>query len=139
MIADFGKKQKGNFPGNKIAFQIAGILFLIIIIALIIADFKMYQRRKELALQIDNYKKQIAEIQKNSQTLKDDIANSGNQDYIEKIAYEQLGEQKPGEKEVIFVAPSKKPAPVSQSENFWSIKYFTDWLSQAWSWIKSRF
>ena len=99
----------------------------------------MYQKKKELALQIDNYKKQIEEIKQNSQNLKDEIANSDNQDYIEKIAYEQLGQQKPGEKEVIFVTPEKKPAAIASPENFWSAKVWSTWFSGAWQWIKNKF
>lgn len=139
MVADFGKKQKGEFSRNKIALQIAGILFLAIIIALVAADVKIYQKKKELLSQIDNYKKQIQDLQKSSQNLRDEIANSNSQDYIEKIAYEQLGQQKPGEKEVIFVAPDKKSAAAASSapQNFWQL-----WLgrfSGSWNWIKSKF
>ena len=57
-----------------------------------------------------------------------------NQDYIEKIAYEQLGEQKPGEKEVIFVAPPKKADTSAQLQNPWY-----DWIANSWNWIKSKF
>ena len=134
MVADFKKKQKPEFSKNKIAFQVAGILFLIIIVILIVSDIRIYQRKRELMLQIDNYKKQIENIKKSSQNLKDAIANSNNPDYIEKIAYEQLGEQKPGEKEVIFTAPPKKPSETAKSDNSW-----TSWMSQSWNWIKSKF
>ena len=139
MVADFNKKQKTSLPSNKIAFQAAGVIFLIIIVALFVADIKIYQKKKELALQIENYKKQIEDIKKSSQTLKDEIANSNNQDYIEKIAYEQLGEQKPGENEVIFITPPKKAEVAPQSENFWSVKVWSGWFSGAWQWIKNRF
>ena len=139
MVADFNKKQKTSLPSNKIAFQAAGVIFLIIIVALFVADIKIYQKKKELALQIENYKKQIEDIKKSSQTLKDEIANSNNQDYIEKIAYEQLGEQKPGENEVIFITPPKKADVAVQPENFWSTKAWSAWFSGAWQWIKNRF
>ena len=136
MVADFNKKQKGKTHSDKLAFQIAGILFLVVVVALIFADIKIYQKKKELALQIENYKKQIASIQKNSQTLKDEIANSNSADYLEKIAYEQLGEQKPGETEYIFTSPDKKTQAPSNlpSQNFW-----TSWISQFWNWLKSKF
>ena len=138
MIADFNKKQKMANSENKIAFQIAGVLFIIIIITLAIGNLKMYQRKKDLISQIDSYKKQIEEIEKSSKDLKNSITNSDNQDYIEKIAYEQLGEQKPGEKEVIFVAPQKKTEVSPASQNFWDFKYWFGWISQPWAWIKSK-
>jgi cell division protein FtsB len=139
MISDFNKKQKTSFSANKIAFQIAGVLFLIIIVVLFIADIRIYQKKKELTLQIESYKKQIEQIKKSSQTLKDEIANSNNQDYIEKIAYEQLGEQKPGENQVIFITPPKKTEASQQAKSFWSLKSWSGWLSGGWAWIKSKF
>jgi len=134
MVADFNKKQKRDFSGKDIAFQIAGILFVIIFGVLFYSDIKMDQKKKELAAEIVNYQKQIADIKKSNQTLKDEIANSNNSDYIEKIAYEQLGEQKPGEKEVIFVTPPKKTETAIKPEIQW-----TGWLSGVWQWIKSKF
>ena len=134
MITNFNKKQKAEPGMDKIAFQIAGVLFLIIVVVLIFSDIKMYERKKEMVLQISNYKKQIAEIQSNSLNLKNDIANQNNPDYIEKIAYEKLGEQKPGEKEVIFVAPPKKTDSSAGAQNPWY-----DWIANSWNWIKSKF
>jgi len=139
MVADFKKKQKSEVSANKIVFKVAGILFIIIIAVLIVADIKIYQKKKELVAQINNYKRQIEEIQKSSQNLKAEIANSDNQDYIEKIAYEQLGEQKPGEKEVIFVTPpDKKVDQAVQLEDFWSAHYWFGWLDGPWQWLKSK-
>ena len=134
MVTNFNKKQKTEPPVEKIALQIAGILFLIIIVVLIFADIKMYQRKKELIGAINNYEKQIANLKSSSQTLKNDIANQNNPDYIEKIAYEQLGEQKPGEKEVIFVTPPKKVAATVDVQSPWY-----DWIANSWNWIKSKF
>lgn len=139
MIADFDKKQKREASANKIAFQIAGVLFLIIIIVLIIADFKMYQKRKNLISQIDSYKRQIEEIKNSNQNLKNDIANSNNTDYLEKIAYEQLGQQKPGEKEVIFINPPQKEETNQKIETSWSFESWFSWFPNTWKWIKGKF
>jgi cell division protein FtsB len=139
MIADFNRKQKASFSTDKIAYQIAGILFIIIIAVLCVADVKIYQKKKELSLQIEGYKKQIEDIKNSSQTFKNEIANSSNQDYIEKIAYEQLGEQKSGENEIIFITPPAKVQTVSVSNNFWDANAWIGWFSDAWSWIKGKF
>lgn len=139
MITDFSKKQKMKFSAEKVALQATGILFFVIILVLIFADIKIYQKKQEVAVQIATLQKQIQDIKNSSQTLKDEIANSNNTDYLEKIAYEQLGEQKPGEKEVIFVAPKEKPKTVVQPQNFWDVKTFSAWFSGAWAWIKSKF
>ena len=135
MIADFKKKQKADSSGGKIAFQAAGILFMAIIAVLVISDIKIYQKRQELTLEIANYQKQIEDIRNSSKTLKDEITNSNNQDYIEKIAYEQLGEQKPGENEVIFITPpDKKTESNPQPQN----SSWMSWLSGKWNWIKNE-
>lgn len=139
MITDFNKKQKMELGANKIVFQIAGTLFLIVIATLIFANFKMYQKKKELVAQINNYQEKINKLKQSSQTLKDEIANADNMDYLEKIAYEQLGQQKPGEKEIIFVMPEKKTNTDLSAENPWNIKYWTAWIGDSFNWIKSKF
>lgn len=135
---DFNKKANREFFNENLLFKTAGILFLVVIIVLIFADFKIYQKKQELTSQINAYQKQIEDIKKSSQTLKDEIANSNNTDYLEKLAYEQLGEQKPGEKEVIFVAPKEKTKTAQKPQNFWDVKLWSGWLSGAWQWIKSK-
>ena len=134
MVANFNKKQKSEPSVEQVTFQIVGILLLVIVVVLIFSDIKMYQRKKELVAEINSYEKQIAQIKSDSNNLKNDIANQNNSDYIEKIAYEQLGEQKPGEQEVIFVAAPKKPNTNSQQNNSWQ-----DWFLGALNWIKSKF
>lgn len=135
MIANLNKKIK-NDP-TKVFLQIAGILFLIAVVALLLADFKMYQRKRELKVEIESYEKKIKAIKENTAKLQEEIANTDNQEYLEKIAYEQ-GMVKTGEKQVIFVVPDKKQTEEDKKQNnFWGA--FTGWLSGAWSWIKNKF
>lgn len=137
MVSDFDKKENRGFFNKKFLLKTVGIMFLIAIFFLIVADVKIYQKKQQLISQINNYKKQIEDIKKSSQTLEDEIANSNNQDYLEKLAYEQLGEQKPGEKEVIFVMPEEKLKQDATPQSFWN--NFSSRLSGAWNWIKSIF
>lgn len=137
MLTDFDKKENRDFFNKKLLFKAGGIAFLIIIFLLVVADFKIYQKKQKLISQISAYQKQIEDLKKSSQNLKEEIANSDNVDYLEKIAYEQLGEQKPGEKQVIFVMPQEKQEPRAESQNF--LNSFSGWLSQSWNWLKSRF
>ena len=65
---DSGKKQKGKFFTSKLLFQSTGILFFLVIIAMIFADFKIYQKKQELISQISDYQKQIEDI-KNAVTF----------------------------------------------------------------------
>ena len=133
---DFNKKGNKAFFNDKLLFRVLGVAFLIIIFVLILADFKMYQKKRELAAQVNSYQKKIEDIKKSSQTLKDEIANSDNPDYLEKIAYEQLGQTKAGETEYIFITPPKQTEAAAKPQNFWD--NFMGSLSSAWSWIKSK-
>ena len=144
MVAYFSKKRKGNFPGKKFLYLGMGFLFVIIAIYLTLINLKIYRMRKEFSAQISFYQAQIEDAKKDNQRLRDGISNADNIDYLEKIAYEQLGEQKPGEKAVIFVAPEEKPKEPANPKNFWTGWLFTpdgvkSWFSGAWNWIKSLF
>lgn len=133
MVANFNKKAKGEIFNEKFLFQALGIVFIVIVIALFLSDLRIYQKKRELARQIETYKKQIEELKQSGQTLKEQITNADNRDYLEKIAYEQLGQQKPGEEEIIFVSQEQKEATAQDQEKkggFWS---------ELWGWIKSKF
>lgn len=135
---DFDKKANRNFFNKQLLYKTGGILVIIIILALIIADFRIYKKKRELALQITAYQKRVEELKKSNQTLNEEIANADNVDYLEKIAYEQLGQQRPGEREIIFVTtPQESPKADVGPQKFW--QNFTGWLSQSWSWIKNKF
>jgi len=139
MVANFNKKGNREFFNNKILFKAVAIIFLVVVFALMLADFKIYQKKQELISQISAYQKQIEDIRKSSQTLKNEIANSDNTDYLEKLAYEQFNETKPGETEYMFVKSSQKTGVIPKQQNFWDIKSWFSWVGQSWNWIKSKF
>jgi len=134
MVSDISKKRKGNFSGKKFMYQGLGFLFVIIMIYLALTNLKMHRMRKEFSAQISFYQAQIEDAKKDNQRLRDGISNADNIDYLEKIAYEQLGEQKSGEKAVIFVAPEEKLPEPQKPENIW-----TGWFSGIWSWLFTNF
>lgn len=136
---DFNKKQKSNFFSNKLLLKAGGILFLIIAVVLIYADFKIYQKKQELTAQLNNYKKQIEELQKRNETLKDEITNSDNPEYIEKIARDQENLQKPGEKVVSFIMPGQQENQENKAEKASGKINWLGWVSWPWDWIKSMF
>ena len=66
MVSGFRKKQKKNFS-QKIMFMVVGIVLLVLLILLGVANVRMQQKRKQLNAQVENFKNKIAEIkQKNS-------------------------------------------------------------------------
>lgn len=141
MVSDFNKKGNREAFNNDLLFKTVGILLLIFVAFMIVEDIKIYQKKRELATEINNYKKQITDIKNSSQTLKDEIANSNNTDYLEKLGYEQFGETKPGETEYMFVKSAKKDETISnsKSQNLWDPKLWLADLGQFWSWIKDNF
>lgn len=125
MVADFVKKQKGR--DSQILLKALAIIFVALAVYLIVANIRLYQKKKELVSEIHNYTEQIKKIEDSNKNLQAEIANTGNTDYIEKVAREEGGMQKPGEKVVSFVMPkaqTAKPQPVKSTflaslNDFW--------------------
>lgn len=137
MLSDFGKKRNSDFFGDNFVFKAAAVILLLVIIYFVIADYRMHKRKKELVFQLENYKNQIEEIKKSNETLKEEIANADNPDYLEKVAYEQLGQKRPGEKEFIFIMPEEKIEAAQEELSSWS--RFKNWILSPFVWIKNRF
>lgn len=140
MVADFSKKGNREFLKDKRMFRGVAISFLVVIAVLIVADFRIYQKKKDLSGQIKIYQKQVADIEKSSKTLNAEIVNSDNKDYLEKLGYEQFDQTRPGETEYMFVkAPSAKVEVTPKAVNFWDLESWSGWLSSGANWIKSKF
>jgi len=139
MITDSGKKRKRDFSGTGFLLKIGAIVFLVVAVALIFVDFKIYQKKRQLTSQINLYKQQIEEIKKKNELLQESITKADDAGYIEKIAREELDMQKEGEKVVSFVMPKQESKEEQKAENFWSTNFWFGWIGQSWQWIKSKF
>lgn len=134
MLADFEKKQKRHVASGKKIFLFVFAVFCILICgSLIYADVKIYQRKKELAIQLENLKNQIIQIKNNNSQLKDGISNTANNDYVERVAREQLDLQKSGEKVTVFLMPKDQKNQQQQA----SVK--PSWLASLRDSIKNFF
>jgi cell division protein FtsB len=130
MVTNFKKNIKRN-SSRQIIIHIGGILIVIVFVILIIADIKIYKKRKEFTAQVNKLQAQIEEMQKSNEALKEGIVKSDDSQYIEKIAREQLDLQKEGEQVVSFIVPQSTP------ENIDTSKKSALW---AWfDWLKSKF
>ena len=136
---DLRKKGKRSFFNKDLLYKTVGIIFILGILVLAVGDMRIYQKKQELTDQVSLYQKKIEDIKKSSQALKDEIANSNNVDYLEKLGYEQFDRTRPGETEYMFVGAIKKIQDVPKTNNQWSIKYMSGWFVNAWQWIKSKF
>ena len=130
MIADFRKNQKKN-PWNIFLWNITGLVLLCAVVFLVIADVKMYQRRKILNTQIESLKNKIQNLQKENTTLTESMLRGDDNEYIEKIAREEFDLQQPGEKVVSFTVSQTQQQQNSEQKNIFSI-----WLSWLGGWFK---
>ena len=107
---------------------------------MVIKDLGVYQKKDKLDSEVADLKAQIQQVQKSNEELRKGISESASQDYLEKVAREQLDLQKSGEKVVSFVvSQTKSPEENTKSKNIWSAEFWLGWMSGAWGWIKSKF
>ena len=131
MIADFRKNQKKN-PWNIFLWNITGLVLLCAVVFLVIADVKMYQRRKMLNVQIESLKNKIQNLQKENTTLNESMLRGDDNEYIEKIAREEFDLQQPGEKVVSFTAPQHQEQHDSEQKNIFGVwlSWFSGWFAK---------
>lgn len=127
MLSNFNKKQKGEFWNKDSLWKVAGFFLLGISVWFIFLDIKMYFEKRDFSAQLKSYERQIEEIKKNNETLKERIENSNNPDYIEKVARDEINLQKPGEKVVSFVEPEKNEDTAQESQKS------ENWLASLWN------
>jgi len=132
---DFKKKQKSELSFKSFLIRATAIFFVVVMIVLIVADIRIYKRRKDLESEVAKYNQQIQLLKEKNKNLEERIGNSDNPDYIEKIAREEQDMQKPGENVVSFIMP-KGEKQDELADNFWNTKNWFGWLS---GWIKNLF
>jgi len=94
---------------------------------LILADFNVYRDRQTLNSQLNDYKNQVQEIQNRNEDFKKRIAQENNNDYVERVAREELDLQKSGEKVVAFIMPPQPKTEAPKQKNLWD--GLTAWIS----------
>src|SRR3989344_1528892 len=103
---------KKRNPSKNLALALGGVLLLGLLVFLGIANLRAYHNRQKLALQIDSLQKKIHDANQKNQDLKESISQEDNEAYIERVAREEMGLQKPGEKVVSFImAKAEAPKP----------------------------
>jgi cell division protein FtsL len=141
MVSHFKKKQNRNISKNNFFIKIFGVLILIVFLSLVYADFKIYKNKQKLISQLNDYKRQIQEIEERNRNLEEGIAKSDDKDFIEKVAREEFGMQQPGENVVAFVTPEQNEQEVKNNskKSFFNIGDWPGWFSGFWQAVKDRF
>lgn len=104
MIAEFKKIKKSFWQRTFFLFFLLVLIFLAIGF-LIVSNFKMSQKRKELILRVEKLKQEIQILEERQKELNNKIFPS--ESFLEKQAREKLNLKKPGE-EVVVVLPLEK-------------------------------
>lgn len=77
------------------------MLFIGLVGALVVANFRINSRRDEMMIRIDQLKKDIKSLEDKNQQLNKNLNQANSADNLEKVAREQLGLKKPGEEVVV--------------------------------------
>jgi cell division protein FtsB len=125
MVSDFPKKQKNNDDNLLLKGLITG--FVILMLVLVVANFKLYQKKKYLAVQLKNYADELKRIENDNIKLKKEIDNTENIEYIEKVAREENNMKKPGEKVVSFIMPKEAEVNKLQENKSWTAGLASFW------------
>lgn len=141
MLTHLKKKRKEKFSKNNVSKKIGAVLLLIISLLLIFVDIKIYKNKQKLVLQLNDYKKQIEEIEKRNKNLEEGIVKSDDKDFIEKVAREEFGMQQAGEKVVAFVSPEQKQQEIENKpkKSIFNMSDWSGWFGSFWQSIKNRF
>jgi len=138
MITKFQKKEKKeNWMITFFKFSVF-ILILLAIGFLVFWNIKIKKIKDSLNAQLASIEKEIENLQEKNEALKEGIAHVGDEDYVEKVAREELNLQREGEKVVSFILPESKEEKGS-GKHLWQPSYWKEWFSEKWQWIKGLF
>ncbi len=107
-MPDFQKKTKN--PYRRFFINLGALAIVGILITLVVADVKVYQKHKELDTQVLGLKQKVENLKQQNAQLKEGMARQDDPAYIEKVAREELDLQLSGEKVISFVQASNQKA-----------------------------
>jgi len=115
MIANLQKNKKGfDWAKNAKIIFLWGVL-LTMLMFLAVTNIRIYQRREKLKITVENIKKEIEEAKEKNKILEDKIQESGEREYLEKIAREQYNLKAPGEEVAVVVRDKENASADFQS------------------------
>ncbi len=117
------KKSKSKKIGGVWLFvsSVLKVLLVLFFIGFLLSsNWRMYQKRTELAKQLKGLETEAQNLTDENQALKEGFSQLSDPQNLEKIAREKLGLKKPGE-EVVVVVPSKESIEKNEEteKTFW--------------------
>ncbi|MBU3934724.1 septum formation initiator family protein [Patescibacteria group bacterium] len=136
MIAQFKKRGKKAVSAVVFLKLAAFILILLILGFLAFWNIKIKQTKDKVNVQLAAIEKEIENLEEKNEELKEGIVYAEDEDYIEKVAREQLNLQKSGESVVSFIMPSREDENKGKE---WGVKKIGSWFREKWEWLGALF
>jgi cell division protein FtsL len=126
MVAKFKKNKKIKSLKDKIlsVFLISLVLFIVGFI--VVTNWKINRRREELINRVSLLKEEVQKLEEKNRELKEKKLDSESEDYLEKVARDQLDLKKPGE-EVVVVQKEEEEKEEEQERKSWWDKFKSIW------------
>lgn len=112
-------KRRKSYPA--ILFSFFSVIFVFGIVGfLIFSNWKTNQQRKEFNLRIEFLQQEISVLSEKKQELETLASQLGREEYLEKVAREQLNLQKSDEKVVAILSPEEEEdKEIQKTKSFW--------------------
>lgn len=126
MVAKFKKNKKIKSFKDKIfsVFLIGLVLFIIGFI--VVTNWKINKRRGELIDRVSLLKEEVQKLEEKNKELKEKKLDSESEDYLEKVARDQLDLKKPGE-EVVVIQKEEEEKEEEEERKSWWDKFKSIW------------
>lgn len=125
MIAKNNKKVKGIFNDLKRKVILGGLIFLVVF--MLYTNIKIIEERKRAEKELIKIEEQIQDKQKEKDKYNFELGKSNTEEYLERVAREELGLQKPGE-QVIIIKKQEEEGGAEQIKNKSFIEKIFDWF-----------
>ena len=127
MLSKFKKNKKVGSWKNVFFSILLGIATLLVIVFLFFTNWKINQRRAILTARIAAIREEIAILVQKNEELEKKKSQIENEEYLEKVARDQLGLKKPGEEVVVVAKEKEKEEEITEEK-----KSLWEWLKSIW-------
>ena len=127
MIAKNSKKVKGIISDLKRKVILGGLIFLVVF--MLYTNIKILEERKRAEKELFKIEEQIKEEEKEKDKYNFQLGKSNTEEYLEKVAREELGLQKPGE-QVVIIKKQEEEKRSEQIEDQGFVEKIFNWFRE---------
>lgn len=118
MVSKFKKNKKSKVKKTLFLFFLA-TLFIIFIGFFFYTNYTIQQRRNVLTARISDLKSEIEKLEDINKNLEEGILDIESEDYLEKVARDQLGMKKPGEEVIVIQTEENDDEWTEEKKTWW--------------------